>query len=320
MDRTLLTQTISKLEQNISDLKSILSGDTCTIGTDEVEGSSKNNKTKSRLSATAKLTASSLPAKDLGPIPDYQSSDWPAAVDEDMIIKKTNAAEQMFRALQIINHIKEPLNNKRVLDYGCGNGLVAAEAAHTAQIAIGYDIKEDDIWSAKDMPNLICTTDADLVAQNAPYDVIIFYDVLDHIVGQQPSDVIKHASNLLADGGIIYVRTHPWTSRTGGHVYESINKAYLHLAITPDEMAQNGIEIEPNQKIIRPMAAYELWFKDAGLSISEKKTKAMQVEHFFSDSIIDRINKINWGGKLDNDTIRKIMANHFIDYKLSKSK
>ena len=68
------------------------------------------------------------------------------------------------------------------------------------------------------------------------------------------------------------------------------------------------------------MAAYELWFKDAGLSISEKKTKAMQVEHFFSDSIIDRINKINWGGKLDNDTIRKIMANHFIDYKLSKSK
>lgn len=312
MNQALLAQTISNLEQNINDLKSILSGDT--------KAHSKSKTEKLSASKAPNLVAYSMPAKELGPIPDYQSNDWPAAVDDDMIIKKTSVAEQKFRALQIINHIKEPLNDKKILDYGCGNGLVAAEASYSAKLAFGYDIKSDDLWLENDKPNLVCSTDPDLVKQNGPYDIIVLYDVLDHAIGQSPLNIVQMASELLADDGVIFIRTHPWTSRTGGHTYENINKAYLHLAITPDELSQIGIQIEPNQKIIRPMAAYELWFKEAGLSVIDKKTKATQVEQFFSDDIIDRIIKINWGGKLDRDTARKIMANHFIDYKLSKSK
>lgn len=311
MDVSQLKLILSRLEQTVLDLRA-------TIGDHATSSNVQPKPIQSRSTSTKapNLTAFSVSASELGPMPDYKSADWPDAIDHKMIIKKDNKAEQKFRALQIINHIREPLKDKKILDLGCGNGYVASEAAHSAKLSVGYDIIEDQMWSDHSSDNLILTTDLQKMKENGPYDLIILYDVLDHVVAASPVDIVKMARESLADGGCIFVRTHPWTSRTGGHIYEQYNKAFLHLALTPDEMAREGIEVEANTKVIRPMAAYELWFSEAGLSTIDRKSKTHLVENFFTDSIIDRIVKINWGNKIDYDTARKIMGNHFIDYKL----
>lgn len=263
-----------------------------------------------------KFYANSLPANELGPLPNIYDNNWPQAVDPKMIVSQDEEMKQ-FRALQVMSLINTQFDNKTVLDCGCGEGHVANEISHITKV-VGYDKKENKNWPKLTNNNLIFTIDKQIVTDNSPYDIIVLYDVLDHIESEDPEKLMKWLNNLLSKDGIIFVRTHPWVGRTGGHYYESINKAYVHLAITPDEAAKEGIkQKEPNLKIVRPMAAYEAWFKDAGLVIIDKKVKTVEVDDFFTDEIIDRMIKINWG-KIDIITAKKIMANHFIDYTLKK--
>ena len=249
-------------------------------------------------------------------MPNFKSKEWPEAIDKDMIINDDDLSEQKFRALQIVNHIPVSVQGLKVLDFGCGNGLTASEYASLADLAVGYDVKANNIWDECNDDKLILTTDYDEVIKNGSYDLIVMFDVLDHIVGEDPSTIVRMAASLLSDTGTIFVRTHPWSSRTGGHIYNQHNKAFLHLALTPNEMAKYDIDIEPNLKLVRPMAVYESWFSKNNLKIVSKKAKSTPIDPFFNDEIMDRIIKINWGGKVDVDTAKKIMSNHFIDYQL----
>jgi len=320
VDTERLKSIIGRLEHTLAELKDLAN----------LSAVVKPNQSKSTNAKLPNLSAFSVSSAQLGPIPDYTSAEWPEAIDEAMIIDKNSKAEQKYRALQIINHIKETVRNKKILDFGCGNGYVAAEAAFTARLVVGYDVRKDPMWdnhgylpdiaSSGRLTNqpytLDLTTDINKLKEHAPFDLIILYDVLDHVVASTPLEVIKTVRSLLADDGCIFIRTHPWTSRTGGHIYEQYNKAYLHLALTPDEMVKVGIDVDANSKIVRPIAAYELWFKEAGLTVTDRKAKTNMVEPFFDGSLLDRIIKINWGNKIDRDTARKIMSNHLIDYKL----
>lgn len=267
----------------------------------------------------SRLFSTSLPASELGPIPKIDTT-WPAAIDQKMIVAAESESDKQFRALQVANLIKIPIKGKVILDIGCGESHNASEMANTALKVVGYDVKKHHRWDTMDKKNLVLLTDKNSVIDHGPYDLIILYDVLDHIVNEDPSDLCKWACSLLSKDGTIFVRTHPWTSRTGGHHYDSVNKAFLHLALTPDEAVQIGVDIkEPNLRVVRPMAAYEQWFKEAGLNVLEKRTKTSEIEPFFDDSIISRIIKINWSGGIDNNTARKILSTHFIDYTLKKS-
>lgn len=266
----------------------------------------------------AKLFASSLSSSELGPIPTIDDS-WPAAVDQKMIVSPDSNADKQFRALQVVNSIRIPISGKVVLDCGCGEGHNASEMANLALKAVGYDIKKHDHWSTISKPNLIFTDDQQSVTEHGPYDLIILYDVIDHLINEDPTGIMKWASGLLEKDGRIFVRTHPWASRTGGHYYDHMNKAFIHLALTPDEAVKMGIKVkETNLKVVRPMAAYEQWFRESGLEVVEKRVKSSEVEPFFTGPIMDRIVKINWAGDLDNDTARKILSNHFIDYVLKR--
>jgi hypothetical protein len=122
--------------------------------------------------------------------------------------------------------------------------------------------------------------------------------------------------DVLTPNGKIFIRTHPWTARHGGHSYEHINKAFIHLVFTPDELFQSGVKPDHNLKIVRPMATYEKWFVEAGLKITDRNIQAEPVEPFFHGHLLERMIKVTWGGKIDKEQAHKIMTNSFIDYKL----
>lgn len=270
------------------------------------------------------LFAASLPANQLGPAPDYRRDDWPIAVDPSLIIPDDGFAEKQYRALQIVGMITTDFAQKNVLDCGCGEGYVSHEMAATAANVVGYDIKSDNTWDGTrwggSVPeNLIFTTEKSVVSDNAPFDFILLYDVIDHLRQEDPEKFLEWLASVLKADGKILVRTHPWTSKTGGHCYRQANKAWIHLALTPDELAKAELTPEePNLKVVRPMAAYELWFRGAGLSVADKHVKAETIDGSFDDNIIQRIIKTTWAGAIDATTAKKIMANHFVDYVLEK--
>lgn len=326
-NQRLLTQALDRMENHLSQAmdaaktaRSLLDGEdqTTTKTPKATVPASEPARPKTPGSSKAGNSSRSVPASDLGETPDINNDDWPEAIPKNMIISDKGEPERKFRALQVVGMIGLPLEGKKVLDCGCGEGFVTEELARQAEHVVGFDVKEDDHWHEKELSNIDYTTSQQTVQDSGPYDVILLYDVIDHLVGTEPGKFMVWVSSLLAKNGIVYVRAHPWTSKHGGHLYEQHNKAYLHLALTPDELLQNGIKPQPNIKVSRPMAAYEKWFTEGGLKVADRKIQAEKPHPFVENNLLPRIVKITWGGNIDPDQARKIIANQFIDYHLSK--
>lgn len=237
---------------------------------------------------------------------------WPQAVFDDRIC--SSEAKQIERANGIINlFVSEYLKDKRFLDFGCGEGhCVAAAQKNEAAFVIGYDIKPQ--WKVYD--NL--TDDWALVEANAPYDIILAHDVLDHIEHYDPIEALKKMKSVLSPDGHIYVRNHPWSSRHGGHVYLRKNLAFLHLVLDDVELMRiGGLESSYNIKVRTPLETYPYWFEQAGLTIDSELSLKTPVEDFFKNSacLYNRIIK-QWDEGQDPFIHMQI---DFVDYVLSST-
>lgn len=263
--------------------------------------------------------ASSLSADLLGPTPNVDSDAWPLAVPVHMIVNNDDPMIKQFRAIQVIGIMGVPLSGLRVLDFGCGDGYISQEMAATSDRVVGYDTKTHKYWSNHKAGNLTLTTDINEVTANAPYDLILGYDVFDHLENADLDNAVKFIHNSLTADGRAFFRFHPWTARHGSHLYDKLNKAFVHLVLTPDELAQRGLIPEYNVKIVRPVATYDSLITKNNFSILKRKGYTEEVESFFDDNLVERINKVCYRGKADKEAIKKIMGLQFIDYTVKKS-
>lgn len=208
---------------------------------------------------------------------------WPEAVSTWNIVDPNLESDKIARATALIEMmIDVPLSGLRFLDFGCGEGHVVKKAMDFGtSFSLGYDIKQQ---GSLDWDSLL-TTDLEKVKQNAPYDIVLIYDVLDHTEEQTPVEILRIVKELLSDTGKIYIRCHPWCSRHGGHLYEQgLNKAYAHLIFTEDELNQMGIVLKPNNKVLFPIKTYVDWLNAANLTELERTPDLRQVELFFKEN------------------------------------
>lgn len=253
-----------------------------------------------------------------------QSEDWPEAVLDFQIVDQDSEEEKMDRAEGIIDIlIQEDLDNKKFLDFGCGEGHMAKYASKQSKISVGYDIKVPEKtsfnWDGLDQ-NFLLTTDFKKVIQNGPYDIIVLYDVLDH-AEESFEDVFDKVKSVLSDEGKIYLRCHPWSSRHGSHLYRKINKAFIHLVLSEQEIKNLGFDFEFNKKIIYPLVSYESSIQRSGLKLLNRETETQEVELFFEENDILR-NRILNAFEI-SDWAREgkpifQMSLCFVDYILSK--
>lgn len=250
-----------------------------------------------------------------------QSSKWPEAVNPHLICDPNSHDDKIERGKGVIElMIEENLNGLKFLDYGCGEGQCAyVSADYNTDMSVGYDIVKNDNWDK--MPpksNLLFTSNFADVQTRGPFDVIVLFDVIDHLSSGNPVGVLKEAKSVLADTGKIYMRTHPFTSRHATHLYHDLNKAYIHLVFTKDELEQlipNSQFKEHNLGVTTPIATYKQFIADAGLNILTKRDVTEKVESFFKiPKIAERIMK--------NTNMPSFpefqMSLQFIDYVLTK--
>jgi 2-polyprenyl-3-methyl-5-hydroxy-6-metoxy-1,4-benzoquinol methylase len=194
-------------------------------------------------------------------------------------------------------------------------------------LSIGYDKEKNPNskleWEEK-KENFLITTDFEKVKAEGPYDIILIYDVLDHAKGESMSEILERAKSVLSEDGIIYLRCHPWCGRHGGHAYRKINKAFVHLVFTEDELEKMGLVLEPTQKIFFPLATYSKAIEESGLVNSQEHEIDFQdVEPFFSNNPVvkERLLKL-YGIKEWGDSGRPAfqMSQCFVDYVLSNKK
>ena len=119
------------------------------------------------------------------------------------------------------------------------------------------------------------SNDFEKVREEGPFDIVLMYDVLDHLNGFEGMDstaIANHMSEVLSqvklvthENSKIYLRCHPWCSRHGGHLYNSLNKAFAHVVFSKSELEDMGYEVEDVAKVIMPRATYDAAIRDAGL-------------------------------------------------------
>lgn len=286
-----------------------------------------------RVSVNGKEISTSQPRGTPYVTPNNQSPDlakriledprWPEAIYSDLLCEPTDD-DLLIRADAILDQMLDrDIRNLRFLDFGCGLGDVARQAIHRgASEAVGYDIKREGWERFRGIPGLsFYDSKEDLKSES--FDVILAYDVLDHC--QKPVEAATFIHSLLAPDGVAYVRCHPWCSRTGGHLYRSINKAYIHLALDEVILRRMGHEPEPIKKVLRPLKTYQEWFSQAGLIVKRENPKNEPIEKSLLD-IVEFRNAIfrNWDHErtrdrmLNDHIIQQILEIHFVDYVLQR--
>ena len=203
-----------------------------------------------------------------------EDAEWPEAVVTDSICNSDNKIQE--RAQNILDYfIPEPLENKKFLDYGCGNASTLEVARRkNASFAIGYDPYSNENGVEKDLG---------IIKSHGPYDVILVYDVLDHLENISPVEALKQVKKLLSTNGTIYLNNHPWCSRHGGHLYKAKNKAFMHMVFDEVELTRMG-GYAPDCStlhILKPLEEYRLWIAEADLEVVSEMVIRDKVEPFF---------------------------------------
>lgn len=242
---------------------------------------------------------------------------WPAAVNPNLICDPNSAQDIEERARGIIElMIEEDLKGKKFLDYGCGDGsVVNLSREYNTALSVGYDIVHRT-W--KQVSGTMISSSFDDIKEQGPYDVILLFDVIDHLKTENPLQVLKKLKDILSPEGRIYMRCHPFTSRHATHLYHDLNKAYIHLVFSPEEIKQiipqSNYE-EHNIGVVYPIKTYTDYVAEAGLNVINRRDLTEKVENFFKiPKIAERIIR---NIKFDNFPEFQ-MSLQFIDFVLSK--
>lgn len=173
-----------------------------------------------------------------------------------------------FKTLHDINPLrlefilqKSELSNKRVIDVGCGGGILSESLAAHASHVSGIDLSTSAITAAnehKTQPNLdyYQMSIKQHAASSEPCDVLVCMELLEHV--PDPAELIHDCSSLL---------------KTGGHVFFStINRnltAYVQLVLAGEyllKMLPRGTH--DYRKFIKP-SELSCWCRQAQLEVQD---------------------------------------------------
>ncbi len=163
---------------------------------------------------------------------------WPMAVLPSEIVVSESERMEHGRAVvawmlnHLINYRRNSIAGWRMLDFGCGLGQCVVAAQQHGFTAVGYDVVSAPTWTSSAF-----TTDLEEVKRRGPYDLILLYDVIDHLSDLETT--LRDLHQLFTPATLGLARCHPFCARHGGHLYEampSLNKAYAHLLLTPEEL------------------------------------------------------------------------------------
>lgn len=125
-----------------------------------------------------------------------------------------------FRPLHAMNPVRldwiktyASLENKNVLDIGCGGGILSESLAREKAVVTGIDLAANAIETAHShsiesklpIRYLICS--AEELADNEPakYDVVTCMELLEHV--PDPSSIVMACSRLVKPGGMVFFST-----------------------------------------------------------------------------------------------------------------
>lgn len=154
-----------------------------------------------------------------------------------------------------------PLDEKAVLDVGCGGGLLSEEFARHGARVVGIDVSVGAIDVAREHARVqgfaidykVGSAEA-LPFDDAVFDIVACVDCLEHV--DSVDSVVKEVGRVLRNGGAFCYLTinRTYVSRTVNWVVEKIMKR-IWLRSHPEAM---NMDVHDSAKFIEPERLYRL--------------------------------------------------------------
>lgn len=131
------------------------------------------------------------------------------------------------------------IEDKRVLDFGCGTGPLSLLCAqHGARSVVGVDLSRNNIARAKSSASRSAfkldfileesTTRISLPASSV--DVIVCFDVMEHVMNYEA--IITEWARVLSPGGCVLIWWSVWWHPYGHHLHTMIPLPWVHLFLS----------------------------------------------------------------------------------------
>ena len=128
-----------------------------------------------------------------------------------------------------ISYIKKKLNKTKILDIGCGGGLLSEPMCRLGADVTGIDASKKNIQVAKlhaQKSNLkikYISTSPENFKTNIKFDVILNMEIIEHV--EDVSFFLKSCSSLLKKGGIMFIATINKTLKS--YIFAIIGAEYI---------------------------------------------------------------------------------------------
>ena len=119
--------------------------------------------------------------------------------------------DNIIRSLKLKNNEKKPLEKVKILDIGCGGGLLSEPMCRLGAEVVGIDASEKninvaDLHAKKNHLKIkyICASPENLITKDK-FDVILNMEIIEHV--EDVNLFLKTCSDLLKKNGIMFVAT-----------------------------------------------------------------------------------------------------------------
>lgn len=165
-------------------------------------------------------------------------------------------------------NLKKPLSGLRLLDIGCGGGLVSEPMARLGAEVVSVDASEANIKTAMthaegtglNIDYRVGTAEGLIEAGEAPFDIVLNLEVVEHVA--DPAQFLTDTSSLVKPGGFMLVATINRTAKAfalaivgaeyvlrwlprGTHEFDK----FLKPSEIEDALSKAGMQTEPPQGV-----------------------------------------------------------------------
>ena len=153
------------------------------------------------------------------------AADWWSPKGKFAPLHKFNPVRLGFIRDQAVRHFglddasRRPLEGLRLLDAGCGGGLVAEPMARLGAHVVGVDAGDSNIKAAivhaehshVDADYRVGTVEGLITAGERPFNIVLALEVVEHVA--DPTRFLADCAKLLAPGGMLVMATINRTAR-----------------------------------------------------------------------------------------------------------
>jgi SAM-dependent methyltransferase len=175
------------------------------------------------------------------PSPELLESRYAETDDDQYLVEEVGRRQTSRRLLDLL---EERVRPGRMLDVGCGHGLLMAEALERGWDTVGLELSHSAIQHARRLGlSVLEQTIEDAPFAAASFDAIVAVDLIEHL--SAPREFVAHCRELLAPGGALLIATpdpESWLARIFGRRWWGYIPTHLHLL--PRRMLREMVQAE----------------------------------------------------------------------------